>query len=133
MQGAGGFGQEVLQDVLGALLAARMRNHQLRGCRQTESHSPRFSSFHFESAQSRFRIAADAVGSEGGTGVVSEEHAATTTVSARIPNFNKASRSNPSRDIGPTVDAVSGCTRILGQLARNCKPPAPPGGAVQRL
>ena len=65
--------------------------YQRSGCRHTEYHRPRFSSFHFGSAQSFLRSAAEAVGSEGGADVVLEEHAAATIARARIPDLTSAS------------------------------------------
>ena len=53
--------------------------HQRSGWRQTEYQRPRFSCCHFGSEQSFFRIAAEAVGSEGGGGV-ELEHAARATI-----------------------------------------------------
>jgi hypothetical protein len=38
------------------------------------------------------RVAADACGSDGGTGVVLEEHAVKKTAKARIPDLTSASR-----------------------------------------
>lgn len=78
----------MLQEVLSSVpLLAAEANHQRNGWRQTEYQRPKFSSFHFGSSQSFLRSAADACGSECGTGTVLDEHAATTVASARIPDL----------------------------------------------
>src|SRR3974390_3359444 len=83
----------MLQEVLTSAASTQPRaagDHQRSGGRQTEYQRPRFSSFHFGSSQSFLRSAADACGSEGGTGV-SEEHAVRMIVRARIPHLTSAS------------------------------------------
>ena len=72
---------------------AQAEGYQRSGWRQTEYHKPRFSSRHFGSSQSFLSRAAEACGSEGGTGVVSDEHAATTIAMTRIPDLPDTSPS----------------------------------------
>src|SRR6516225_8915145 len=73
---------------------AQAEGYQRSGWRQTEYHKPRFSSRHFGSSQSFLRSAADACGSEAGTGAVSDdEHAATTIAMIRIPDLPDTSPS----------------------------------------
>src|SRR6266850_4917453 len=79
------------QGVLQEILKPQGGRYQRNGGRQTEYHRPRFSSFHFGSAQSFLRSAAEAVGSAGGVDVELEEHAAAAIARARIPDLTSAS------------------------------------------
>src|SRR5580700_6335163 len=83
LPGPAGKRQRLLQKILNESTTP----HQRSDWRQTEYQRPRFSCCHFGSEQSFFRIAAEAVGSEGGGGV-ELEHAARATISAaRIPSL----------------------------------------------
>src|SRR6516162_11226169 len=78
--------------------------HQRSGWRQTEYQRPRFSSRQCGSEQSFLRIAADAVGSEGGGGVAGPEHAANAPIaSARIPGLTNAFSSTAAKGAAITV------------------------------
>src|SRR5690348_9618843 len=72
--------------------------HQRNDWRQTEYQRPRFSSCHFGSEQSFFRIAAEAVGSEGGAGVELEHAVRTTIRETKRPGFTSVPpfRSRPT-------------------------------------
>lgn len=86
-----------------------MRIHQRSDGRQTEYQRPRFSSRQCGSEQSFLRIAASAVGSEGG-GCAELEHAARATIAmAKIAGLTSAP---------PWL--LSGC-RILGACNPDCK------------
>ena len=101
-------------------------DHQRIGWRQTEYQRPRFSSFHFGSSQSFLRSAADACGSEGGTGVL-EEHPATAISSARIADLISAS---PDLLSGPR--SIHRSTRFSAAPAANARRcGSPDGGAVR--
>ena len=83
-------------------------SYQRSGWRQTEYQRPKFSSRQCGSAQFFLRIAASAVGSEGGGGTDGPEHAARATImTAIMPGLTNAS-------------PVAG--RILGAGGGDCKP-----------
>ena len=93
----------------------RWLGHQRSGWRQTEYQRPRFSSRHFGSEQSFLRIAAEAVGSEGGGGV-ELEHAA-----KRDQQGGQNSWSHQRVSSSSQPDMTTG---FSARARRNCKPPA---------
>src|SRR6516165_5010417 len=109
----------MLQEVLTSAASTQPRaagDHQRSGGRQTEYQRPRFSSFHFGSSQSFLRSAADSFVSEDGTGVVLEEHAATTIARATIPVLISASP-DPVGGRHPSVDAPFQARENVGIVA----------------